>query len=304
LLAAGRIFDAAALGAAARLDAPSSFATARGVLDAGPLIWEQLGRAAEDAAARGEGSPLSGVELKPPVPDPGKIICLGLNYLEHAHEAGLAIPETPMIFAKFKTSLTGPRSPIVLPARSAAVDYEAELAVVVGRKAKDVPAAEALSYVAGVMAFNDVTARDIQFATSQWTAGKAIDTFGPCGPALVFLDEIDDIQALGVHTRLNGESVQSGTTADMIFSVAATIEFLSSLMTLLPGDIIATGTPAGIGFTREPQIFLQPGDLLETEIDGVGTLRNPIVAARQSSTRGLPEQQSAASALVPAAPRS
>jgi 2-keto-4-pentenoate hydratase/2-oxohepta-3-ene-1,7-dioic acid hydratase in catechol pathway len=259
----------------------------RELLEAGPEAWNALGAAAGDAVARGEGQPLAGVTLRAPIEDPDKIICLGLNYRDHAEESGMALPAAPMLFAKYRNSLTGPDSPIVSPAVSQAVDYEAELAVVIGRTAKDVVERDALSYVAGVMALNDVTARDVQHATSQWMAGKAIDTFAPCGPALVFLDEIDDVQALRVRARVNGETVQDGSTANMIFGVAETIAFVSKLMTLVPGDIIATGTPAGVGFSREPQVLLRDGDVVEVEIDGVGTLRNPVVSA--ASGEGLSE---------------
>jgi 2-keto-4-pentenoate hydratase/2-oxohepta-3-ene-1,7-dioic acid hydratase in catechol pathway len=220
------------------------------------------------------------VRLGPPVPDPQKIICLGLNYRDHAREAGLSEPAAPMFFAKFPNSLIGPADPIV-PPRGAAerVDYEAELAVVIGSRARNVDAASALRHVAGAMAFNDVSARDLQLANNLWTGGKAIDTFGPCGPALVTLDEIGDLQALRVQTRVNGETVQDGNTADMIFGVAETIVFLSRNMTLEPGDIIATGTPAGVGMARDPQLFLHAGDVVETEIEEIGTLRNPVEAA-------------------------
>jgi acylpyruvate hydrolase len=271
-----RLLDAAALASSAGLPAVGSV---RGLLDAGPAVWERYAQAGQAAARAGHGEPLAAVTLRAPIENPDKIICLGLNYRDHAGEAGLALPAAPMLFAKYRNSLVGPTAPIVLPAVSDAVDYEAELAVVIGRTAKDVTAGEALDHVAGVMALNDVTARDVQHATSQWTAGKAIDTFAPCGPALVLLDEIEDAQALSVLARVNGATVQDGTTADMIFSVAETIAFVSALMTLVPGDIIATGTPAGVGFSRDPKILLQDGDVVEVEIEGVGTLRNPVVAA-------------------------
>jgi acylpyruvate hydrolase len=286
-----RVLDAAALTDGAALPVVSSV---RALLDAGPDAWTAYGRAAEDAAAAGRGEPLAGVTLRAPVEDPDKIICLGLNYRDHADEAGLALPAAPMLFAKYRNSLVGPAAPIVLPAVSEAVDYEAELAVVIGRRAKDVRPGDALDHVAGVMALNDVTARDVQHATSQWTAGKAIDTFAPCGPALVFLDEIDDVQALGVRARVNGATVQDGTTKDMIFAVAETIAFISKLMTLLPGDIIATGTPAGVGFSRDPRVLLADGDVVEVEIDGVGTLRNPVVAAATAQDGARARQEVAA----------
>ena len=187
-------------------------------------------------------------------------------------------PPVPIVFAKFRNSLAGPADPIVLPEASEAVDYEAELAVVIGRRCRGVDVDDALDHVAGAMAFNDVSARDLQMQTGQWTMGKAIDTFAPCGPALVFMDEIDDLQALEVETRVNGETVQSGTTASMIFPVAELIAFISRVMTLEPGDIIATGTPAGVGMARTPQLFIAPDDLVEVEIENLGLLANPVVA--------------------------
>jgi acylpyruvate hydrolase len=218
------------------------------------------------------------VRLGPPVADPGKIICLGLNYRDHAKEAGLEPPSAPMFFAKFANSLIGPTDAIVPPRTTGQVDYEAELAVVIGRRARFIDAEAALEYVIGAMAFNDVSARDLQMANNLWTGGKAIDTFGPCGPALVTLDELDDIQALPVRARVNGETVQDGSTADMIFGVAETIAFLTQIMTLEPGDIIATGTPAGVGNSREPKLFLHAGDIVEVEIEGIGRLSNPVAA--------------------------
>jgi 2-keto-4-pentenoate hydratase/2-oxohepta-3-ene-1,7-dioic acid hydratase in catechol pathway len=245
----------------------------RRVLEAGGAVLQAL----SDHAAGAEGLALESLVLGPPITDPQKIICLGLNYRDHAEETGASAPPAPILFAKFANSLIGSGAPIVLPAISDEVDYEAELAVVIGRRCRLVSEAEALDHVAGVMPFNDVSARDLQMRTSQWTAGKAIDTFAPCGPALVLRDEIDDLQALHVEARVNGETLQSGTTADMIFPVAETIAFLSQLMTLEPGDIISTGTPAGVGFTRDPPIRLRVGDLVEVEIEGLGVLSNPVI---------------------------
>jgi 2-keto-4-pentenoate hydratase/2-oxohepta-3-ene-1,7-dioic acid hydratase in catechol pathway len=180
-----------------------------------------------------------------------------------------------MWFAKFANSLTGSGADIVLPAAHAEyVDYEAELALVIGRHAKNVSAEDALSHIAGAMPFNDVSARDLQMQNPLWTSGKAIDTFAPCGPALVTLDEIDDLQALGLRTRVNGELLQQGTTANLIFGPAEVVAWLSRTMTLLPGDIIATGTPAGVGVAQGR--FLKDGDTVEVEIEGLGTLVNPV----------------------------
>jgi 2-keto-4-pentenoate hydratase/2-oxohepta-3-ene-1,7-dioic acid hydratase in catechol pathway len=220
---------------------------------------------------------LADVRLLAPVPDPEKIVCLGLNYRDHAAEAGQEIPAAPMWFAKFANSLIGSGEPIVLPpAHAEHVDYEAELAVVIGRAALRVPAERALDYVAGAMPFNDVTARDLQFQNPLWTSGKAIDTFAPCGPVLVTLDQIDDLQSLTLRTRVNGETLQEGTTANQIFAVAEVVAWLSRTMTLLPGDIIATGTPAGVGASQGR--FLREGDSVEVEVEGLGALVNPVRA--------------------------
>jgi 2-keto-4-pentenoate hydratase/2-oxohepta-3-ene-1,7-dioic acid hydratase in catechol pathway len=256
----------------------------RGALALGRERLGALGRTAEsltsELQARGALHGKDNVHLGPPIPDPQKLICLGLNYRDHAREAGLATPSVPMFFAKWANSLIGPTDPIVPPRATKQVDYEAELAVVIGDRVYDVDADHALDHVVGVMVLNDVSARDLQLANTLWTGGKAIDTFAPCGPALVTLEAIEDIQALPVRTRVNGQIVQDGNTAEMIFGVATTIAFLSQIMTLEPGDIIATGTPAGVGISRTPPLFLHPGDIVEVEIDGVGTLRNPVAEAR------------------------
>jgi acylpyruvate hydrolase len=220
--------------------------------------------------------PMEQVLLGPPIPDPDKIICLGLNYRRHSEETGLEIPEVPNLFPKYRNSLSGPTSPIILPSLSEEIDYEAELAVVIGKRCKNVPSEQALNYVAGYMAFNDVSARDLQFRTSQWLAGKALDTFAPCGPALV-MNEVQDPQSLSICTRLNGQTLQQSNTSDMVFSVAETLAFISQVMTLEPGDIIATGTPEGVGFKRTPPIFLRHGDVVEVEVERIGMLRNPVI---------------------------
>jgi acylpyruvate hydrolase len=261
----------------------AGFTSTRAVLARPMSDLQTLTRTAQQRTdelhARGALHNPAAIHLGPPVPDPEKIICLGLNYRDHAREAGLTAPAVPMFFAKFPNSLIGPTDPIVPPKTTEEVDYEAELAVVIGARARNIDANHALDHVAGVMAFNDVSARDLQMANNLWTGGKAIDTFGPCGPALVTLDEIGDVQTLAVRTRVNGETVQDGTTADMIFGVVETIAFLSQIMTLQPGDIIATGTPAGVGNARQPKLFLHSGDIVEVEIDGIGTLQNPVAEA-------------------------
>ena len=220
----------------------------------------------------------SEASLCPPVPRPGKVICIGLNYRDHAEESGMAIPASPIIFSKFPTSVTGPNSTIELPAESSEVDYEAELAFIVGRRASGVAAAEALEYVFGYTNFNDVSARDLQFADGQWQRGKSCDTFAPMGEYAVTRDEIADPHKLRISFRLNGETLQDSTTGQMIFRIPELVEFLSRSITLEPGDVVATGTPPGVGFARSPKIFLRDGDLAEVEIEGLGTLRNPVRA--------------------------
>ncbi len=223
---------------------------------------------------------LDALELGPPVPDPDKIICLGVNYREHAAEAQQELPAVPMFFAKFRNSLIGPTSPILLPHVSTQVDYEGELAVIIGQHCKEVTEQDALQYVAGYTIMNDVSARDVQMQTSQWTAGKAVDTFAPMGPGIVLASSIPNPQTLMLTTRVNEQVVQHDTTANMVFSVASTIAFLSSLMTLEPGDIIATGTPSGVGFKRTPPLFLHDGDVVEVEIESIGRIRNPVIRGR------------------------
>ncbi len=253
--------------------------TVRELLEAGPEALQVVFTNARHIFEAGnqELVPLDSIELGPPVPDPDKIVCLGLNYADHAAEANMAIPEVPVLFAKFRNSLTGPYGSIVLPRNSTAIDYEAELAVVIGKTCKDVAEKDALSYVAGYTIMNDVSARDLQMRTPQWTAGKVLDTFAPMGPGIVPATEIPDPQTLEVITRLNGQERQHSNTAKMIFSVAKAIEFISSIMTLVPGDIIATGTPSGVGFIQKPPIFMREGDLVEIEIERVGRIANKVV---------------------------
>jgi 2-keto-4-pentenoate hydratase/2-oxohepta-3-ene-1,7-dioic acid hydratase in catechol pathway len=217
-----------------------------------------------------------------PVPRPGKLICIGLNYRDHAAESKMAIPERPVVFSKFTSSVIAPGEPVVLPASSTQVDYEAELAVVIGRRAKNVSAARALDYVLGYTCFNDVSARDFQFADGQWQRGKSCDTFGPMGPAIVTTDVVSDPHQLSIKLVLNGNTMQDSNTNQLIFPVPELIEFLSRTITLEPGDVIATGTPAGVGFARTPPVFLQPGDKMEVIIEKVGWLNNPVVGAEEA----------------------
>jgi 2,4-didehydro-3-deoxy-L-rhamnonate hydrolase len=214
-----------------------------------------------------------------PIERPGKIICVGLNYRDHAEEQGTALPEAPLLFAKWQNTLIGPGEPIVIPAIVTKCDYEAELGVVIGERVRDVSAENALEAVAGYICLNDVSARDLQFADGQWTRGKSPDTFCPIGPRLVPRDEIVDPQTLSIRAILNGETVQESTTANMIFGVADVIAYITRTITLDPGDLIATGTPAGVGAFRTPPLFMQPGDEITIEIDGIGALTNPVAAA-------------------------
>ena len=207
------------------------------------------------------------------MPRPGKVIGIGLNYRDHAAESGQPIPQAPILFPKFANSVIGPGAPIVIPPETEQPDYEAELGVVIGRTAYRVTEAGALAHVAGYTCVNDVSARE----SSQWMLGKAIDTFLPCGPWLVTADEIPDPQALAIRLTLNGEELQSSSTAQMVFGVAELVASLSRTMTLDPGDLIATGTPPGVGFARKPPVFLKAGDVAEVEIDRLGRLRNPVV---------------------------
>jgi acylpyruvate hydrolase len=227
---------------------------------------------------------IADIELGPPIPDPDKIIGIGLNYRDHAEELNAPYPEIPVIFPKYRNSLVGSGADIRIPEVSQQVDYEGELAVVIGRRARRIPEHEALRYVGGYSIFNDITARDLQFRSTQWTIGKTPDTFGPMGPGLVPAELIPNPQALEVITRLNGEVVQQGHTSNMIFSVAYLISYLSQTMTLEPGDIIATGTPAGVGFKRKPPRFLKSGDELEIEIPPIGKLRNKVAGKTEFPT--------------------
>lgn len=211
--------------------------------------------------------------------NPGQVICLGLNYHAHAVETNMAVPDSPVIFTKSPGSVIAHGEAIVIPRNAPdQVDYEAELAFVIGRPARHVAREDALSYIAGYTCANDVSARDLQFATSQWVLGKMLDTFCPLGPALVTADEVPDPHDLMMRLSLNGRELQAGRTDDMIFDIPFVIEYLSGVMTLQSGDVILTGTPPGVGFTRKPPVFLKAGDVVEVAIDGLGTLSNPVVA--------------------------
>jgi len=228
---------------------------------------------AEDALP---GLPAEDVRLHAPVPDLGKIICIGLNYRDHAEEVGEDLPEEPLLFAKAPTAVTDPGAPIRIPPGIEEVDYEVELGVVIGRTAHRVEAANAGEYVAGYTVFNDVSGRDAQFADGQWFRGKGFDTFAPMGPALATGEEFDP-NATDVTLRVNGETKQDSNTDQFIFDVPELVEYVSHAMTLEPGDVIPTGTPAGVGISREPPELLSPGDTVEAEVEGIGTLENPVV---------------------------
>jgi 2-keto-4-pentenoate hydratase/2-oxohepta-3-ene-1,7-dioic acid hydratase in catechol pathway len=222
--------------------------------------------------------PLDSIDFLPAV-YPSKIIAIGRNYVDHAIEGGAEPPKAPLIFNKLPNALSAHDAPIVLPTISSQVDYEAELAVVIGRKATRVSEAAALDHIFGYTLINDVSARDLQYGDGQWTRGKSLDTFAPLGPFITTRDEISDVQALKIEGRLNGEVMQSSNTAKMIFKVAYLISYISQGITLEPGDVIATGTPDGVGAFRKPPVLLKAGDVYEVTVEKLGTLRNPVVAA-------------------------
>jgi len=221
---------------------------------------------------------LNGLHFKAPVLDPPKIVGVGLNYADHAREGGSPIPETPRTFAKYPNAVLGHREPIVYPRSTQKLDYEVELAVVIGRRGKYIPRDRALEYVGGYTILNDVSARDLQFADPNVMRGKAGDGFAPMGPYLVTPDEVGDPHALALETRVNGEVRQSSNTSQFIFDVPYLVSFLSQFFTLAPGDVIATGTPPGVGIHRKPPLLLKPGDTVTMTIERLGTLENPIVA--------------------------
>ena len=213
-----------------------------------------------------------------PIDRPGKIVCVGLNYRDHAEEQGAELPSAVLLFAKWPNALIGPGEAIVIPRVSKQVDYEAELGVVIGERVRGVSEENALDSVRGYICLNDVSARDLQFSDGQWTRGKSADTFCPVGPRLVPAAEVPDPQELGIRCVLNGEVMQDSTTANMIFTVAEIIAYASATMTLEPGDLIATGTPAGVGVFRNPPVLLKQGDEVTVEIDGLGSLTNSVQA--------------------------
>ena len=257
-------------------------AASGGTLPADLLTLLQRGDAAlaqaRDAAARGQAIRLADVQLKALLPRPGKIIGIGLNYADHAAEGGREKPKYPMIFTKAVSAVIGTGEPIRIPPVTQAVDFEGELAVVIGKRAKDVPPKDALDYVAGYTICNDVSARDYQQRSSP-TAGKSFDTFAPLGPALVTRDEVPDPHVLDIRTLVSGEEMQHSNTRHLIFNIPYLIDYLSHIFALEPGDVITTGTPSGVGLFRTPPRFLKPGDTVRIEVQGVGVLENPVVTS-------------------------
>jgi len=253
-------------------------------------IWDELGGGGpgvRDLLASGRlaevtdladhpGAPLEEVELGPPVPDPDKIVCIGLNYRAHAAEAGIDPPDTPTFFAKFRNALAPPGASVPLPAASDKVDYEAEVAFVVGRRSSEVNESAAPDHIAGYTLLNDLSARDLQFATPQWIPGKVFDGSAPCGPALVTADEALEDGRVSFSLTLNGEVMQDATTDDLIFGFAELLAHLSRLMTLEPGDIVSTGTPSGVGSTRHPRVWLKPGDEISISSPTLGQLETRV----------------------------
>ncbi|MBI1791737.1 MAG: fumarylacetoacetate hydrolase family protein [Acidobacteria bacterium] len=229
-------------------------------------------------AASQAGTPLAQVKLLAPIPRPPKIICVGLNYRDHAEESKMEIPKVPTLFSKYSTAVIGPGAPIVLPKVSEKPDYEAEFAVVIGRGGRNIPGVEWREHVFGYTNLNDVSARDYQMATTQWMIGKTFDTFCPMGPWLTTADEIPDPHALDIRITINGEVLQHSNTRHLIFGIPDLIEYLSKVLTLEPGDVISTGTPAGVGFARKPPRWLRPGDEVVVAVEGLGELRNPVAA--------------------------
>jgi 2-keto-4-pentenoate hydratase/2-oxohepta-3-ene-1,7-dioic acid hydratase in catechol pathway len=255
--------------------------------DADPIHLLAGGAAVVNAAARAATRrlPLAGVRLLAPIPRPPKFLAIGLNYADHIAEAGMTAPDFPVFFNKQTTCIIGPGDPIHVPRVSELVDYEGELGIVISRRCRHVPAARAHEVIAGYTVINDVTVRDWQFKAPTMTIGKSFDTHGPTGPWVVTADEIADPQDLRIRTWVNEQLMQDASTKEMIFDCAQQIETLSTAFTLEPGDLIATGTPAGVGIVRQPPVFLRAGDTVRIEIDGVGTLENPVIAEPDDTAR-------------------
>jgi acylpyruvate hydrolase len=269
---------------------PRAGELARALFPASTRLFLQNGAAAEDGlramdeAVRGgrlewAQFPLASVKLHAPLHDPEKFICIGLNYIDHAEETNSPIPKEPPVFAKFSTAIVDWKAPLVRPRGCQQLDYEVELAFVVGRVAKDVPQDRALDYLFGYTIINDVSARDFQFMTTQWMAGKICDSFAPMGPWIADRAEVPDPHGLELTTWVNGTRLQHGNSKNLIYNINVLVAYLSAHLTLVPGDIVATGTPAGVGFSRKPPILLKGGDVVKMEITGLGSIENPVVQA-------------------------
>ncbi len=235
-----------------------------------------LDRARAAIAGAGARIPLAAVTLKAPIARPGKVLAIGLNYRDHAQESNQELPKHPVVFAKASTCITGPGAPVHRPRVSVALDWEGELCFAIGRKARHVAAGEAMAYVAGYTIGNDISVRDWQFHSPTWMMGKSFDTHGPIGPWLVTRDEVN-VEDLGIRTYVNSEMKQESNTGQLIFGIGAIIAYLSTAFTLEPGDVVFTGTPAGVGVARKPPQFLKAGDVVRVEIDGLGALENPVI---------------------------
>jgi 2-keto-4-pentenoate hydratase/2-oxohepta-3-ene-1,7-dioic acid hydratase in catechol pathway len=254
--------------------AQAGFRSVLDIISGGPAALAQVKEEVSSAPT----FPLAEVKLAAPMPRPPKIICIGLNYRDHAIESKLEIPKIPVVFSKYPSVTIGPGDSIVLPRNSEKPDYEAELAVVIGKSARHVAAENWSEYVFGYMCMNDVSARDFQMATSQWMIGKTFDTFAPMGPYIATADEIADPHALNISLDINGEVLQNSNTKELIFRIPDLIAYLSSVFTLEPGDVISTGTPSGVGFSYNPPRWLKPGDHVTVKIEGLGELTNPCIA--------------------------
>lgn len=248
-----------------------------GVIEAGDGLAQNIADALPNASQR---LPLRELTLDPPILKPGKILCLGLNYADHAKEGGNEVPDYPAVFIRTPASLVAPGGPVVRPKVSEKLDYEAELTIVIAERCRNVSEADALDVVYGYTILNDVSVRDYQRKTTQWTMGKNFDGTAPLGPVIVTKDDLPaGADGLGIRTRLNGQTVQDASTDLMVFKVPKIIAVVSEVMTLEPGDIIATGTPSGVAHARKPPLWMKPGDIIEVEVDGIGTLTNPVVEA-------------------------
>ena len=283
MVAKGRIADAklaAAAGVLRKLGAPPK--DMMELLGLGERYRRALAVVTVAAAAQGKGpkgllTPLRSAKLRAPIAKPKKITCIGLNYADHAREQGIEPPTAPIFFLKSHNTICGPGDPIQLPPNSSQVDYEAEFAVVIGKRGRRIPEAEAHKFVAGYTILHDVSARDMQFGDKQWYRGKSCDTFAPTGPWIVTADEIPDPDNLHISLTLNGETMQDSNTSNLIFKIPFLINYLSQSVTWEVGDLISTGTPPGVGVYRKPPVFLKPGDQVSVTVEGIGTLTNPVV---------------------------